>query len=128
MIRVDLVRRRISQCGRRGDSPTVEAGTGYESRVSNVNLTQQENSLIDETRPAALAHLDEEALKELQSRLRKARDKHFSLLRRKGAARVEAEGGRGAAQPANERSEEKVGIFDEALERVSQRLDAVAGE
>lgn len=93
-----------------------------------MNLTQQENSLIDETRPAALARLDEEALKELQSRLRKARDKHFSLLRRKGAARVEAEGARGAAQPANERSGEKVEIFDEALERVSQRLDAVAGE
>lgn len=90
-----------------------------------MNLTQQENSLIDETRPAALAHLDEEALKELQSRLRKARDKHFSLLRRKGAARVEAEGGRGAAQPANERSGEKVEIFDEALARVSQRLDDV---
>ena len=128
VIRVDLVRRRISQCGRRGDSPPVGAGTSYESRVSNVNLTQQENSLIDETRPAALAHLDEEALKELQSRLRKARDKHFSLLRRKGAARVEAEGARGAAQPANERSGEKVEIFDEALERVSQRLDAVDGE
>ena len=85
-----------------------------------VNLTQQENSLIDETRPAALARLDEEALKELQSRLRKARDKHFSLLRRKGAARVEAEGARGAAQPANERSGEKVEIFDEALERARE--------
>ena len=92
-----------------------------------MNLTQQENSLIDETRPAALAHLDEGSLRELQSRLRKARDKHFSLLRRKGAARVESEGGRGAAQPANERSEEKVEIFDEALARVSQRLDDVQG-
>ena len=89
-----------------------------------MNLTQEENSLIDETRPAALAHLDEESLRELQRRLRKARDKHFSLLRRRGAARVEAEGARGAAQPANERSAEKVEIFDEALARVSQRLDA----
>ena len=83
--------------------------------------------MIDETRPAALARLDEESLKGLQGRLRKARDKHFSLLRRQGAARVESEGARGTAQPANERSGEKVEIFDEALARVSQRLDAVQG-
>ena len=95
--------------------------------MSNANLTQEENSLIDETRPAALAHLDEEALKELQHRLRKARDKHFSLLRRRGAARVQAEGSRGAAAPAGERGEEKVEIFDEALARVSQSLDALGG-
>jgi hypothetical protein len=93
--------------------------------VSNVNLTQEETSLIDETRPAALAHLDEDALKQLQHRLRKSRDKHFSLLRRQGAARVEAEGSRGAAAPAGERSNEKVEIFDEALARVSQRLDSL---
>ena len=102
--------------------PSQASDTGYESQVSNVNLTQQENSLIDQARPAALAHLDEESLKDLQSRLRKARDKHFSLLRRRGAARVESEGARGAAQPANERSEEKVEIFDDALARVGQRL------
>ena len=83
--------------------------------------------MIDETRPAALARLDEESLKGLQGRLRKARDKHFSLLRRQGAARVESEGARGTAQHANERSGEKVEIFDEALARVSQRLDAVQG-
>jgi hypothetical protein len=93
--------------------------------VSNVNLTQEETSLVDETRPAALEHLDEESLKDLQRRLRKARDKHFSLLRRQGAARVEAEGSRGAAAPAGERSNEKVEIFDEALARVSQRLDSL---
>jgi len=90
-----------------------------------VNLTEQENSLIDESEPHALARMDEDSLKDLQNRLRKARDKHFSLLRRRGAARVEAEGSRGAAQPANERTGEKVETFDEALTRVSERLDAV---
>jgi len=93
--------------------------------VSTVNLTKEENSLIDKARPASLAHLDEESLKDLQSQLRRARDKHFSLLRRHGAARVEAEGARGAAAPGNERSTEKVEIFDEALERVGQRLDSL---
>lgn len=91
-----------------------------------MNLTKQENSLIEESQIHALARSDEESLKELQSRLRRARDKHFSLLRRKGAARVEAEGSRGAAEPANERTNEKLAIFDEALARVSERLDEVS--
>ena len=106
---------------------TSVAGAGYESMVSNhhVNLTQQENSLIDETHPDALARMDEKSLKELQRRLRQAREKNFSLLRRQGASRVEAEGAHGAAQPANEKRGEKVEVFDEALARVSQRLDAV---
>jgi hypothetical protein len=102
-------------------------GAGYESTVSNhhVNLTPQENSLIDESHPDVLERLDEKQLKDLQHRLRTAREKNFSLLRREGAARVEAEGARGAAQPANERRGEKVEVFDEALARVSQRLESV---
>jgi hypothetical protein len=95
--------------------------------VSNhhVNLSKQENALVDEAAPGALARLDESALKDLQHRLRTARDKNFSLLRRQGAARVEAEGGRGAAQPANERRGDKVEVLDEALTRVSERLEAI---
>ncbi|WP_096291106.1 hypothetical protein [Mycobacterium ahvazicum] len=91
----------------------------------HVNLTQQESSLIAESHPESLKRMDEQSLKELQSRLRQAREKNFSLLRRQGAARVEAEGARGAAQPANEKRGEKVEIFDEALARVSQRLGAI---
>ncbi|MBB3751932.1 DNA-binding MarR family transcriptional regulator [Mycolicibacterium sp. BK634] len=90
----------------------------------HVNLTPQEDSLIAESHPEALARMDAKQLKELQNRLRQAREKNFSLLRRAGAARVEAEGARGAAQPANEKRGEKVEVFDEALARVSQYLDA----
>jgi hypothetical protein len=95
--------------------------------VSNhgVNLSKDETSLIDETQPHALERLDAKSLKDLQHRLRTAREKNFSLLRRQGAARVEAEGGRGAAQPANERRGDKVEVLDEALARVSERLDAI---
>jgi hypothetical protein len=98
--------------------------SGYEALVSNhhVNLTQQESSLIAETDPDSLARMDEKQLKDLQNRLRTVRDKNFNMLRRQGAARVEAEGARGAAQPANERRNEKVEVLDEALARVSQRL------
>jgi hypothetical protein len=95
--------------------------------VSNhhVNLTPSEYKLIGESHPDALARMDENQLKDLQSRLRTAREKNFSLLRRQGAARVEAEGARGAAQPANERRGEKVEVFDEALARVDLRLNGV---
>jgi hypothetical protein len=93
--------------------------------IHHVNLTQQENVLIGESHPEALDRMDEQQLKDLQSRLRTAREKNFSLLRRQGAARVEAEAARGAAQPANERRGEKVEVFDEALSRVSERLDSV---
>ena len=90
-----------------------------------MNLSKDETSLIDETQPHALERLDAKSLKDLQHRLRTARDKNFSLLRRQGAARVEAEGGRGAAQPANERRGDKVDVLDEALARVGERLDAL---
>ncbi len=95
--------------------------------VSNhhVNMTAQENALIDQSHPSALERMDEKSLKDLQTRLRQAREKNFSLLRRQGAARVEAEGGRGAAQSANERRNEKVDVIDEALARVTERLEAV---
>lgn len=98
--------------------------------VSNhsVNLTKQENELIDEASTRALESLDEGGLKDLQSRLRKAREKNFSLLRREGAARVEAEGARGAAEQANEKRGEKVDVFAEALARVADRLEAVSGQ
>ncbi|MEE6138513.1 hypothetical protein SKC41_19555 [Mycobacterium sp. 050128] len=94
----------------------------------HVNLTQQESTLIGESHPEVLQRMDEQSLKDLQTRLRQAREKNFSLLRRQGAARVEAEGARGAAQPANEKRGEKVEIFDEALARVSERLAAIDAE
>lgn len=96
-------------------------------RVSthDVNLTKQEISLIDESHPSVLARMSEESLKELQGRLRRARDKHFSLLRRQGAAAVQAAGSRGGPEQASERHSEKVLVFDEALARVHDRLDAV---
>ena len=108
--------------------PTDVAGAGYESTVHNhhVNLTQQESALIGESHADALDRMNVKQLKDLQSRLRTSREKNFSLLRRQGAARVEAEGSRGSAQPANEKRGEKVEIFDEALARVNQRLEAVS--
>ena len=85
-------------------------------------LSVQESELIEEAEPHSLARLDEDSLRELQSRLRKARDKYHSLMRRRGAARVESQGFR---LPDDDRSGEKVGMFDAALARVEERLDSV---
>ena len=92
---------------------------------NHVNLSADETSLVDQTAPEALARMDEKALKDLQSRLRKVREKNFDLLRRQGAARVEAEGGRGAAEQANQKRGDKVDVLDDALARVGERLDAL---
>lgn len=112
-----------------GDPLFDACSSGYEYRVSthHVNLSPQEQSLIAESHPEALSRMDENNLKELQTRLRHAREKNFSMLRRQGAARVQAEGARGAAQPANEKRGEKVEVFDEAIKRVTERLDAIHG-
>lgn len=125
-VNVQRPRRDDSAC-RSAIHRTSAACAGYVSTMNShhVNLTQQESSLIGEAHPDALARMDEKSLKELHSRLRQAREKNFSLLRRQGAARVEAEAARGAAQPANEKRGEKVDVFDEALARVNQRLESV---
>lgn len=91
----------------------------------HVNLSGDEKALIDETAPNRLTGLDEHALKDLESRIRKARDKNFSLLRREGAARVSAEGARGSVEQANQRRVEKIDVLDEAVARVGARLEAV---
>ncbi len=93
----------------------------------HVNMSDDEKSLIDETAAQRLAEMDEKGLKDLQGRLRRAREKNFDLLRRRGAARVEAEGGRGAAEPANQKRSDKVDVLDEALARVDAQLEAVRG-
>jgi hypothetical protein len=94
--------------------------------VSNhVNMSADEKALIDQTAPHRLSELDGKALRDLQGRLRKAREKNFDLLRRQGAARVEAEGGRGAAEAANQKRGDKVDVLDEALARVDDRLQSV---
>ena len=101
---------------------TVNADDLYKARM----LVASDGALATPDPTASLDNLPLGASRTLEGeRLRTAREKNFSLLRRQGAARVEAEGARGAAQPANEKRGEKVEVFDEALERVGSRLDAL---
>jgi hypothetical protein len=94
-------------------------------RVLN-SLTELERNLVAETEKPAMADLDEDALLELHTRIRRARTKYVKLYRRQASARVETQGGRGRAFPKNQRSRDKAEIFELALARVSRRVDVVA--
>ena len=89
-------------------------------------LREDELLLVRETEPAAMEELDEDALLELHTRVRRARTKYTKLYRRQAAARVSDVGGRGKARPQNRRNAEKAEVFEEALARVSKRVDVVA--
>lgn len=90
------------------------------------SLTEKEYLLIRQTAPDAIADLDEDALIDLHDKVRRARKKYVTLYRRRGAAKVTAKGGRGAARSANERNGAKAEIFEDALARVSRQLSVAA--
>src|SRR5262245_60635092 len=89
-------------------------------------LREDELSLLRETEPDRMARLDEDALLELHTRVRRARTKFVKLYRRAASTRVQAVGGRGLARPKNQRNAEKAEVFEDALARVSKRVDVVA--
>lgn len=94
-------------------------------RVLN-SLTELERNLVAETEKAAMARLDEDALLELHTRIRRARNKNLKVYRRQASARVAESGGRGKAFPKNQRSRDKAEIFELALARVSRRVEVLA--
>ena len=91
-------------------------------------LNETEKLLIAETDREALAALDEDAAIELETRIRRARNKYVSQYRRAASARVAERGGRGAARPENARAAQKAEAFERALSRVSRRVSVLARE
>jgi hypothetical protein len=89
-------------------------------------LNDSERLLVAETEPAALAMLDEDAAIELETRIRRTRDKYTGQYRRAASARVAEHGGRGQARPENARAAAKAEAFERALSRVSRRVAALA--
>ena len=90
------------------------------------SLTEKEQALIAETEPDALTDLDEDAVLELHTRIRRARTKYVKLYRRQASAGVAAHGGRGFSYAKNQRNRDKAEVFELALARVSKRVDIVA--
>lgn len=100
-------------------------------KVDTVNtpltpLTEAELALVRETEPARLAELDEDALVELHTRIRRARNKYVKVYRRQAASRVGETGGRGKSYARNSRGRAKAELFEGALAGVSERLAAAA--
>lgn len=89
-------------------------------------LNDAERLLVAETGRAELAALDEDAAIELETRIRRARNKYVGQYRRAASAAVAEHGGRGKARPENRRAAMKAEAFEEALSRVSRRVAALA--
>jgi len=89
-------------------------------------LNDAERSLAAETESAKLAALDEDAAIELETRIRRARDKYVSQYRRAAGARVAEHGGRGKAAVENTRAAMKAEVFERALAQTSRRVAVLA--
>jgi hypothetical protein len=89
-------------------------------------LSDSERLLVLETETKELAGLDEDALVELHTRIRRARGKYVGQYRRGASARVGSVGGRGKANAQNQRARDKAEVFEDALARVSTALARAA--
>jgi hypothetical protein len=89
-------------------------------------LNDAERLLVAETGRAELAALDEDAAIELETRIRRVRNKYVGQYRRAASAAVAEHGGRGKARPENRRAAMKAEAFEEALSRVSRRVAALS--
>jgi hypothetical protein len=89
-------------------------------------LNDAERLLVAQTGRAELAALDEDAAIELETRIRRARNKYVGQYRRAAATAVAEHGGRGKARPENTRAAMKAEAFEEALSLVSRRVAALA--
>src|SRR5215475_5534057 len=89
-------------------------------------LNDAERLLVAETERANLAGLDEDEAIELETRIRRARNKYVGQYRRVASAAVGTKGGRGKARPENARARLKAEAFEEALSRASGRVAALA--
>ena len=89
-------------------------------------LNDAERLLVAQTGRAELAALDEDAAIELETRIRRARNKYVGQYRRAASAAVAEHGGRGKARPENTRAAMKAEAFEEALSRVSRRVASLA--
>ncbi len=89
-------------------------------------LNDAERQLVAETEQSRLAELDEDAAIELETRIRRTRNKYVGQYRRGASSAVPEHGGRGKARPENQRAALKAEAFEETLSRVSRRVATLA--
>ena len=86
-------------------------------------LNDAEQGLLRDCAPAKLRKLDEDALVELHTRVRRARNKYSKLYRRRASERVRKDRGRAVASAAHQRSAVKA----EVPTRASKQAGKSAG-
>jgi hypothetical protein len=91
-------------------------------------LTEAERLMVDETDRDALDLLDEDEAIELETRIRRARNKYVGQYRRSAGAAVAEHGGRGKARPGNTRALAKAEAFERSLSSVSHRVSMLANK
>jgi hypothetical protein len=91
-------------------------------------LTEAERLMVDETDRDALNLLDEDGAIELETRIRRARNKYVGQYRRSASAAVAEQGGRGKARPGNTRALAKAEAFERSLSSVSHRVSVLASK
>lgn len=89
-------------------------------------LNDGEKALLRETDRAVLETLDEDALVELHTRVRRVRNKYTKLYRRRAGEQVEADRTRSGAHRQHARTLVKAEAFEEALGLVSKYLGRAA--
>jgi hypothetical protein len=89
-------------------------------------LNDAERLMVAETDRDKLAELDEDAAIELETRIRRARNKYVGQYRRGASAAVAEHGGRGKARPENKTARMKAEAFEESLSRISRRVATLA--
>ena len=91
-------------------------------------LNDAEQALVRKAESKKLEKLDEDALIDLHSRARRARNKYTKLYRQRAAKQVTSKGRRGGASAALSKTHAKAEIFEDVLATVSDRLAVVARE
>jgi len=91
-------------------------------------LTESERLLVDEAGRDALGMLDEDGAIELETRIRRARNKYVGQYRRSASAAVAEHGGRGKARQENARALSKAEAFERSLSQVSHRVAVLASK
>jgi hypothetical protein len=89
-------------------------------------LNESEKALLREAEAPSLGRLDEDALIDLHTRVRRARTKYATLYRRRASSQVKKDAGRSRAHAQHARTAVKAEAFEDALARVSQALAKAA--
>src|SRR4029453_13311204 len=103
----------------KGRSP---AKAGRSKMALPQGMSDAELMILRETEPPELAGLGEDALLDLATRVRRARNKHVGQYRRGAGTKVQTARARGAAYSRSQRARDKAEVFETALARVSTAL------